>query len=133
MTDITQAEHEAALATASTEATREGASAERTRISAIINSEAGQARPTAALAAAMDTDMSAEQATAFLAKLPEEPKPSAAAPATPAGAGAPKGMFKAAMDGSPNPDLGEEGGESALSEEDIALAQSRPHAPRKVA
>ena len=111
MTDITQADHDAALATARTEATREGATAERTRVSAIINSEAGQARPTAALAAAMDTDMTAEQAVAFRAKLPEEPKPSAAAPAAPAGAGAPKGMFKAAMDGSDNPDLTDDGGD----------------------
>lgn len=111
MTDITQAEHEAALATARTDAIRDGATAERTRVSAIINSDAGQARPTAALAAAMDTDMSAEQAIGFLAKLPEEPKAAAPAQETPAGAGAPKGMFKAAMEGSENPDLGEDGGQ----------------------
>lgn len=113
MADITQADHETALAAARTEATaagqKEGASAERTRISAILNSEEGKARPTSALAAAMDTDLSAEAACAFLAKLPEEPKAGAAA-ANPS-AGAPKGMFEAAMNGSANPDLTGDGGE----------------------
>jgi len=49
-----------------------GRKAERERINAILGSEQGKARPNAALAAALDTDMTVEQATAFLAKLPEE-------------------------------------------------------------
>lgn len=50
----------------------EGMAAQAERINAIINSEEGKKRPTAALAAALDTDMSAEQAENFLSKLAEE-------------------------------------------------------------
>ena len=48
--------------------------------------------------------MSADEATAFLASLPEEAKPDAAATTQP-GAGAPAGMFTAAMDGSTQPNI----------------------------
>lgn len=54
------------------EGTALGAKAERDRINAILGSEEAKNRPTAAMAAALDTDMTAEQAAAFLAKLPEE-------------------------------------------------------------
>jgi hypothetical protein len=70
----------------------------------------------------MDTDLSVEAACAFLGKLAEEPKATVATSDTPT-AGAPAGMFKAAMDGSPNPDLTDTGGEG-MSAEDVALAQS---------
>lgn len=129
MADITQADHESALATARTEATaqgqREGAAAERTRITAILNSDAGQARPTAALAAALETDMTSEQAVAFLAKLPEEPKADASTTVVePEGtAGAPAGMFKAAMDKTPNPNI-EATEQTEQSDEDVMLEQS---------
>ncbi|SIQ57439.1 signal peptide peptidase SppA [Rhizobium sp. RU20A] len=55
---------------------REGALAERTRISAILDSEEGKKRPAAALAAALDTDMTADQTIKFMAKLPAEPSKS---------------------------------------------------------
>lgn len=50
----------------------EGQKAERERISAILGSDEGKKRPTAALAAALDTGMASDQTIAFLAKLPEE-------------------------------------------------------------
>lgn len=50
----------------------EGANAERERINGILACENGKTRPSAALAAALDTDMSVEQANGFLGKLSEE-------------------------------------------------------------
>jgi signal peptide peptidase SppA len=60
----------------------EGAAAEKARIQAILASDAGKERPVAALAAALDTDLSVESASAFLAKLAAEAKPEAAKAAT---------------------------------------------------
>jgi signal peptide peptidase SppA len=60
------------LTTGKVEGLKEGTTTERTRISAIIASDVGAKRPIAALASALDTDMSVEQAATFLAKLPEE-------------------------------------------------------------
>lgn len=126
MADISQADHETALANVRaegvTEGMQQGAAAERTRINAILNSDQAKTRPTAALACAMDTDLSVDAACAFLGKLAEEPKAAAATPDTPT-AGAPAGMFVAAMSGSQNPDLTDTGGED-MSAEDVALAQS---------
>lgn len=51
---------------------REGAPAERNRICAILDSDEGKKRPVAARAAAFDTDLSTEQASVFLGKLPDE-------------------------------------------------------------
>ncbi|MEL4071760.1 S49 family peptidase [Ochrobactrum sp. GPK 3] len=76
---VDQAAIENARAEGVAQGQREGAAAERTRISAIIGSEEGMKRPKAALAAALDSEMSAEQADKFLAKLDEE-KPAALAP-----------------------------------------------------
>lgn len=56
----------------SNQALQSAATGERSRIAAILASDAGKQRPTAAMAAAMDTDMTVDQATAFLAKLPKE-------------------------------------------------------------
>lgn len=50
----------------------EGAVAERTRISAIINSDEGKKRPVSALNTAFNTDMSADKAVAFLGNMPAE-------------------------------------------------------------
>lgn len=110
MADFTQAQLDEAVATASATATAAGTTtgmtAQKDRITAILNSDAGQARPVAALAAALETDMTADQATAFLAKLPEEPKASAAAPAAEGqGAGVGAAAFTAAMERTANPDL----------------------------
>ncbi len=100
----------------------EGATAERARIVAILDSEEGKKRPTAALAAALDTDMSAEQATKFLGKLAEE-KPAAAVPENddePKG----KSAFETAMEKGDNPDLGEpgEGREQSRADRAFGLA-----------
>lgn len=79
MTDKTNPAPDAAAVTAATEKGRaEGHAAgmkdQKDRITAILGCDAAKARPAAALAAAIDTDMSAEQAASFLAKLPEEGK-----------------------------------------------------------
>ena len=84
----------------------EGATAERARINTILGSDAAKARPKAAMSVALKTGMDAESAEAFLADLPEEKAEAAAPAAAPVGAGAPKGMFEAAMAGSRNPELG---------------------------
>lgn len=116
---ITQEQMDAAVATATAEATAEGAAAEKTRINAILDSDEGKARPKAALGAALKTDLSVEQATAFLATLPEE-KAEEAAPAEPQGqqpqgqpapqqpAGTQPNGFNGAMDASGNPQVGAE-------------------------
>lgn len=104
---ITQEQMDAAVATARAEGVQtgkaegktEGATAERTRLKAIIGSEQGKARPKAALALALNSSDSAETVLATLSELPEE-KAEAAAPsasATP---------FANAMDATPNPAVG---------------------------
>jgi signal peptide peptidase SppA len=145
MADYTQAQYDAAIAEARKEGEAtgkaagltEGASAEKTRINTIIGTDAAKARPSAALAAALDTDMSADQADKFLAKLPEE-KTDAKTETTGAGAGAPKGMFTANMEGTDNPNVGSPntGGDEEASEEDrqaMMLADSFGSKPKKKA
>ena len=115
MPDFAQADLDTARAEGLTLGLTEGATAERARIAAIIGSDAGKARPKAALSASLKTDMGVEDAQAFLADLPEEKAeaaPAAAAAAAPT-AGAPAGMFEAAMNGSGNPDLGAGSGDEA--------------------
>lgn len=63
---------------------KEGATAAVTRINAILGCEAAKDRPKAALSAALKTEMTAEQAAAFLADLPAE-APAAVAPEKPDG------------------------------------------------
>lgn len=94
---FTQEQLDAAVATATASAMTAGAAAERERITAIIESDEGKKRPVAAMAAAMDTEMSAEQAAKFLGKLPEE-KAEAAAPAPKEDAQGPKGKDGAGKD-----------------------------------
>lgn len=102
--EITQAQLDEAVATATAsahaagvlEGTKAGATAEKARIVAILNSEVGKARPNAALAAALDTDLSAEQADAFLAKLSVESAPVAAEKPN---------AFVAAMDSAEHPNI----------------------------
>lgn len=104
MADISQADHDAAIATATAsakaEGVKEGATEAVARINAIVGSDTGKVRPRAALYAALKTSMSVDEATAFLAELPEEKKEAADA-----GPGAPAGMLKAAMRGSENPEI----------------------------
>ena len=107
--------HEAALATARTE----GAAAERTRISAILASDEGKARPKAALAAALKTGMDADAASAFLADLPKE---SASTETIPAGG---KGdRFDAAMDSTGNPEIDAKDKAEGDTGKDEAIEQS---------
>ncbi|CAN7177726.1 S49 family peptidase [Rhizobium rhizogenes] len=61
-----------------TEGLKEGAIAFRNRVRAIVDSDEGKARPAAARAAALSTDMTVEQATSFIATLPLETEASRA-------------------------------------------------------
>ncbi len=122
MAEITQADVDAARAEGKTAGLSEGLAAEKARITGILGCDAAKERPAAALAAALDTDMSVDQAGAFLAKLPSEAKPIAVA--QPAGAGAPKGMFEAAMNQGGGADVGAGDGGNGASADDLAIEQS---------
>lgn len=90
------------------EGMKEGATAERTRVSAIVNSEEGQKRPTLALKMATGEKYSALDADTvkeMLADLPEEKAAVAVDEGTKTKAAAAVD-FNAAMDNSNNPDLG---------------------------
>jgi signal peptide peptidase SppA len=111
MAEYTQAAYDEGIALATAagiekgkkEGAAEGVAAERTRISGILGHDNAKERPKAALAAALDTEMSVEQAGKFLGNLNAETAPDT-------GVGAPKGMLKSAMKGSENPEVGAEGG-----------------------
>lgn len=112
---VDQAVHDAAVASARTE----GATAERTRISAILASVEGKKRPKAAMSVAMKTGLSLEEATAVLTDMAEEKaetpakteptaeEAAAAAALTAAGGKKPaaSGTFTEAM-GKNNPEVG---------------------------
>lgn len=132
-TAVDQAAHETAVTSARAEGKeqghKEGSAAQKTRIVAIIESDAGKARPKAALSAALKTDMTAEEAVAFLADLPEE-KGEAAQPST---GGAKPTPFENAMNKDDNPNLGanrgEEGGDAVpRHERALQLAGKKPRA-----
>ena len=108
--EFSQADLDNAMTEGMTLGVADGAAAERARINTILSTDAAKARPKAALSVALKTDMSAEAAGAFLADLAEE---KAEAKPVMRGAGAPEGMFEAAMAGSANPDLGA-GGEPEI-------------------
>jgi signal peptide peptidase SppA len=121
-TDNPTAVDQAAVDNAKAEGTR----AERTRVNAILGCEAAKSRPKAALSAALKTDMSAESAAEFLADLPEEAKteaPKAETPAEVPTAGAPQGLFEAAMNGSGNPgiDSGAGSDDTEMSNDDAVV------------
>ena len=112
MADYTQAQYDEGTAAARAEGlsagraegSKEGAKAQKDRINAIIGSDEGKVRPKAALSAALKTDMSVEDATAFLGDLAEE-KAEAASTTTeqkPQG----KSRFEQAMDQTRQPELG---------------------------
>lgn len=97
-----------------------GIKEERDRINAIISSEEGKAHPKAALSAALKTDMTVEQARAFLADLPEEkaevaPQPTATVNET-------KQKFDAAMN-QDRPDVGADNDEDG-DDNPVALARA---------
>lgn len=122
---VDQATHDAAVATARAEGETAGkatgAKAERDRINAIMGSEVGKARPKAALSAALKTDMTVEQATAFLGDLPEE-KAEAPKAEDQTQTPAPKGQspFDKQMATSGNPNVGADGEEDGEDEQAAA-------------
>lgn len=72
---MTQVQHEAALATAVTEAAEAAATAERDRLSAILTSEEAKTRPASAMKMAFNgklANLSAEDIREMLADMPEE-------------------------------------------------------------
>ena len=87
------------------EGRKEGVTSTKERISAIIASDEGKKRPKAALSTALKTDMSAEDANAFLAELPEE-KAEAPAPDAAKGAQGAAGDFVDAMNKAQHPNAG---------------------------
>ena len=97
MTDKTTADTQAAIETARADGIAAGATQERARIAAIIGSDAGKARPKAALSAALKTDMTVEQASAFLSDLAEEKATAPAAEPAPTGKTA-AAQFQAAVE-----------------------------------
>lgn len=115
---------ETAKAEAVTEGKTLGATEERARISAILDSEAASTRPAAARLM-VNLGVAADQAAIELAKLPEE-KPVAAAVTTTATGGAPKGMLKAAMAGTEQPNITAALGEEEDDDDEAAAkAKSR--------
>lgn len=125
---VDQATHDAALA----QARGEGATAERGRIVAILGCDAAKDRPVAAMAAALETDMSVEQASAFLGKLPAEAAAVVAAPEPAASAGVSGAIFDAAMGNTDNPNVGSPAAGN-LAPEDDAIEQSFAGRSRKKA
>ena len=104
MTQFTQEQMDAAVASA-TESGRkasiaEGSKAAQDRITAILNSDQGKAKPKAAMALALKSGDSAEIVIGLLAELPEE-KAEAQKPQ-----GKAKTPFEQEMDASGNPNVG---------------------------
>ncbi|MBI1620010.1 S49 family peptidase [Aquamicrobium zhengzhouense] len=119
---FTQEQLDAAVATATASAKEEGknegmnagVAQERARVSAIVTSEAGAARPKAAMKMALNEKFAALDADAIVELLAELPEEKAEAPA-PAAAEVPKGKdgaaadFKTAMDKAEHPQAGAPG------------------------
>lgn len=124
-TDTARAE---GFAAGKAEGMSEGMTAEKTRVNAILASDEGKLRPASALAAAMKTSMSVEEASDFLAALPKEAAAADLDDAPKGAAGAAKD-FKDAMDNAEHPKLGapkETGdeGKETESRADRAIAMS---------
>lgn len=116
---VDQATHDAAVASARTE----GATAERTRITTILNSEEAKARPAAAMSTAMNTGMSVEEAATFLKTLPEETSATKTEETKPNASGTTP--FDAAMS-QDNPEVGggDAGGDKAQDDDPDAESKS---------
>jgi hypothetical protein len=117
---IDKATHDAAVA----QATAAGASAEKTRIKAILACDEGKNRPKAAFSCALNSGMSLEEAKTFMADLPEEkPEAKVEEKTTPQ---AKKTPFEESMDASGNPQVGtmskKEGGDKDEDDADSILA-----------
>lgn len=118
---VAKATYDADVASATTSGETAGRQAEKERATAILGSDAGKARPKAALSAVLNTDMTVDQATAFLADLPEEAKATAETPK----AETPKAKtpFEEAMNADGQPNVGataeSTGGEEASKADSI--------------
>ena len=115
-----------ATADAKAEGMKEGAVAERARVKAIVESDEGKKRPAAAIKMATNEKLAALDAAAIselLADMPEE-KPKADAQ----GAGLPKGMLKAAMAGSKQPDVTADAGDEGEDDEKVDPEEARAKA-----
>lgn len=77
---VTQSDLDAAVVTATAEATKAGATAERTRIAAILGHDEAKDRSASAQHLALSTDMSVEDAAKLLATLPKTEAVKPAAP-----------------------------------------------------
>ena len=112
LTDNNAAVDQAAVDNARTEGhtqgVADGVKAERERINAILGSDQAKARPKAALSAALKTDMSVEQASAFLADLQEEVVQIQGAPQSQPTAGVSANQFEQAMNSTLNPNISAE-------------------------
>ncbi len=109
------------------EGVTEGATAERSRISAIVNSEAGQARPKAALKMATNDKFAAVDAEAIVEMLADLPEEKASTQSAQTQENATGKNFTAAMNTSEQSDLGVPGqGESAeVPRHERALAMAK--------
>ncbi len=136
MADYTQAQFEEGTAAARGEGLSvgrtEGATAERARINGILASDAGKDRPKAALSAALKTDMTVEQASAFLTDLPKE---GAEAKVEDKKEDAKTTTFEQAMDQTGNPDIGATAGgdEPKMSRAERAATMAFGDKPNKAA
>ena len=104
MTQFTQEQMDAAVASATasgrTAGMQEGQKAAGARMTAILSSDAGKARPKAAMAMALKSSDDAESVISMLADLPEEKAEVVAPPK------AKQTPFDAAMEGTGNPNVG---------------------------
>lgn len=107
------AAHEAEVATAMATGRTEGAAAERTRIAAILGSDAAKGRMAAAQEIALTTDLTVEQASSLLAKLPAEAAPAATAPK--------KNPLDARMESDPSPGVSADVQDGGNQDDDEAV------------
>lgn len=105
-TKDTAAVDQAAIDTARAEGMVAGAAAERARISAIVNSEAGAKRPKAALKMATNEKFSAVDGEAIVEMLADLPEEKAEAPNAPKGKDGAAADFGAHMDKAEHPNAG---------------------------
>lgn len=126
---LTQADLDAAVAQAKADAKAEAAAeaaaaantAAKTRMTAILGCDEAKTRQKAALSIVQNTDLTVEQAKAFLAGLDEETKPTTTTEA-PKG-GATGALFQAAMNGGKHPEVGSgEPGAGAAETDDDKMA-----------
>lgn len=127
---VDQAAVETARAEGHAAGVKEGANAERARFAAIVNSEAGQARPKAAMKFATNDKFAAIDADAITEMLADMPEEKAAAPAPKNDAQAPKGKDGAAADFVQTMNTAEhpEAGSPAAKTEEQARADRRKNA-----